>query len=317
MAAAALDGRPLASRGAMSRAIAPVDTRPFDPARHRLDPLMPARRTAVISIDIEPDYNGTATAALARHPEALSLLAGAGVPLTAFVEGRLLEARHPVVDALRASGADIQLHCYDHREAGDTPGTLARGVEAYARTLGAPPSGYRANTFRLSEPLLAALPAMGFQWDSSVLPGFGLGATRGWRLRDGAARIDGALVEFPLSVWRGTGLPLSQSYRNLIGPLAEKALRRLSPLPTLLVYDMHMVDLVRSLTSLAASPLPASVKAVMALCWRGRRDTSFASLADFIGFLKGRGFELTTLSALHARLTGAGWTGEPDAGGAQ
>lgn len=275
----------------------------FDPARHRLEPLEMPGRIAIISFDVEPDYNGASTTALDRYRDALDVLSNAEIPLTAFVEGRLLEQRHEVVTALAASGADIQLHCYDHRMVGgDTVETLAQGVRAYAYALGRRPLGYRANTFRLSEALLTGLIDMGFRWDSSVLPGIGLGGMREWPIADNAvARIDGRLIEFPLATWGGVRLPISQSYRNLIGPWAEAMLRRLTSPPSLLVYNMHMVDLVRSGAALKASPLPASVKTLMSLCWRWRRENSFTSLLNFVSFLRQRNYEFTTLGALYSR----------------
>ncbi|HYE52566.1 MAG TPA: polysaccharide deacetylase family protein [Azospirillaceae bacterium] len=276
----------------------------IDPARHALVPMRVAAPTAVLSIDVEPDYNGTGEAALDRLPELLAVVAELGVPLTAFVEGRVLERRGDLVAALAAAGADVQLHCYDHRKPGDDPADLARGVRAYEAALGRRPEGYRAHTFRLTEDLYAALLAEGFRWDSSVLPGRGLGANAaaGWRAGDWF-RLDGRIAEYPVATFGALGIPFTQSYRLLMPGPAEAMLRAAVRLPRLLVYDMHMVDLVRATGSLAASPLPPLLKAAYRASWRfGRRD-SFGLLRATVADLRRRGYRFAGLSALHRDLS--------------
>lgn len=276
---------------------------PFDPRRHAIVPLPVARPTAVVSIDVEPDYNSTATAALEALPRAVAAFTTLGVPVTAFIEGRLLETSPRIVAMLRDMGADLALHCHDHTQPNDTPESLRQGVAAFHRAVGRPPAGYRANTFRLTEALFDTLKEQGIAWDSSILPGVALGGNRTWTLgQAGGYRIDDAVTEFPLPTWGRLPLPISQSYRNLVGGWAEAVLRRTCTLPPLLVYDMHMVDLVHAPESLRGSPLPPMVKALMGLCWRGGRRDSFDSLAGFIAFLRARGYRFATLSQLHAEL---------------
>lgn len=283
--------------------VLPADPRPLDPARHGVESGSVGAPTAVLSIDVEPDYNGTAHRALDRLPDLLAVVRGLDLPLTAFVEGRLFGTRPDLVRALADAGADVQLHCYDHRRPGDTPDDLARGVAAYRAFFGRGPAGYRAHTFRLGERLYGALLEHGFRWDSSILPGRGLGANPapGWRRGDWF-RLDGRLLEFPVASLRPLGLPYIQSYRLLLPRPLERTLPRLVSLPRLLVYDMHMVDLVRTPASLAESPLPRPLKALYALSWRGGRRDSFDLLADGVAALRARGYGFTTCDALATAL---------------
>ena len=272
---------------------------PLDPRDLSLESFAVARPTALITLDLEPDYGGRGQAGLDRLGELLRHMRSLGAPLTAFVEGRLFAARPELCRALVEAGAEVQLHCYDHTRPGDTPATLAQGVAAYTACMGVAPEGYRANGFRLTRELYAALLDLGFKWDSSILPGIGLGANRAPAFRRGDYfRLDGRLVEFPVATWRGLPLPFTHAYRRLIRPAAEAALRRFCALPRLVVYDMHMVDLVRT-GSLAGSPLPAYLKALYRLSWRAGESDSFASLTDAVEFLRARGYVLTTAGALY------------------
>jgi len=281
---------------------------PLDPAAHGVEAFALRAPTAVISIDVEPDYNGTGEAALDRLPELLVVVRELDVPLTAFVEGRVLERRRDLVEAMAAAGVDVQLHCYDHRKPGDDRADLARGVASYEKALGRRPQGYRAHTFRLTEDLYAGLLAEGFAWDSSILPGRFLGGNPApaWRGGDWF-RLDGRLTELPVATYRGPlaplGLPFTQSYRLLMPAPAEALLRLVSPLPPLLVYDMHMVDLVRATGSLAASPLPGGLKSAYRASWRWGRGDSFGLLRSAVAELRRRGYRFHSAAGLHAELT--------------
>ena len=271
----------------------------LDPRDLSIKAFAVARPTALITLDLEPDYGGGCQAGLDRLGELLHHMRALGAPLTAFVEGRLFAARPELCRALVEAGAEVQLHCYDHTQPGDTPTALAQGVAAYSACMGVAPEGYRAHSFRLTRELYAALLDLGFKWDSSILPGIGLGANPASAFRRGDYfRFDGRLIEIPVAAWRGLPLPFTHAYRRLIRPAAEAALHRSCALPRLVVYDMHMVDLVRT-GSLADSPLPAYLKGLYRLSWRASESDSFASLTDAVEFLRARGYALTTAGALY------------------
>ena len=205
-----------------------------------------------------------------------------------------------------SAGADVQLHCWDHRSWGDGVEDLRRSTEAYRRFLGRAPEGYRAHTYRLTPELVTALMANGFRWDSSILPAMAHGGHTGWRgVRADYFVLGERLVEFPLAVWPTIGIPLTHSYRLLLKPVGEALFRRLVGWPRTVVYDMHMADLVWT-KSLGGSPLPPHVKAMYRYMWGTNRRDSFASLRAFVTDLRRGGYRFTTLGELYREVAPVG-----------
>lgn len=275
----------------------------FDPAFHRVVSRQSPQKIAALTIDVECDYNGGRTDALERLPDLLATVQRAHLPLTAFVEGRLFTERSDLCTRLVEAEADLQLHCYDHREPGDTADSLRRSIDAFEGFTHTRPQGYRANTYRLTEESFEALVAECFAWDSSILPGFGPGNHRGKVFRRGDWFVfDNALVEFPVASWRALGIPFVQSYRQLLGSAAEALFNRITALPDLLVYNMHMVDLVSN-GRIRMSPEPLWLKSAHA--WIRFRQRGFDDVTRLAERLTDQGYEWMTLSHCHERLTGA------------
>ena len=279
----------------------------FNPIDHDVQTRWSSEKIAVLSIDVEHDYNGDRTDALDQLPHLFVAARHAHLPVTAFVEGRLFTERPDLCAHLAEADVDLQLHCYDHRSPGDTADSLRRGLDAFERFTGSRPSGYRAHTYRLTEELFNRLVIEEFAWDSSVLPGLGLGNHRGRMFRRGDWFVlDGALAEFPVASWRALGIPFTHSYRQLLGPTAEALLNRVAVLPNLLVYDMHMVDLVHD-GRLRMSPMPLWLKSAHA--WVRFRQRGFDDVTRLSERLQTQGYEWMTLSDCYERLTGEGrWT---------
>lgn len=269
----------------------------FDESAHRVVARRSPRKIAVLSIDLEYDYGGDRADALDRLPELLAVVKRSGAPLTAFVEGRLFVRRPDLCNLLLEAEADVQLHCWSHKDGPDTAESLRRSAAAFERFTGARPRGYRAATYRLTEEIFQALVTEGFAWDSSILPGIGIGNHSGKAFRKGDFFVlDDALMEFPVSSWRRLGIPFTQSYRQMMGPLAESALLRTLSLPKLLVYDMHMTDLVPD-GRIWGSPLPLWIKGGQALV--RRRKHGLNNLAALLERMRAQGYEWTTLSNCH------------------
>ena len=284
-----------------------MKTTMLDVSAHRILGRSSPNKAAVFSIDVEHDYNGDRTDALDRLPDLLATAHRAELPLTAFVEGRLFTKRPDLCAQLLQAGADVQLHCHDHRDSGDSAESLGCGIAAYKSFVGRRPCGYRAHTYRLTEALLSAVLSERFAWDSSILPGFGLGNHRHPAFRrDSVLRnsdyfvIDDALIEFPVASWRALGIPFTHSYRQLMGGFVESLLDRALALPRLLVYDMHMVDLVPD-GLIGQSPLPLWLKGGHTLV--RSRQRGFDDLIGLAKRLRKLGYELTTLSRYNEELT--------------
>ena len=274
--------------------------RAFDESAHRVLARCSPKKIAVLSIDVEYDYGGDQAEALDRLPDLLAVVQQAGAPLTAFVEGRLFSKRPDLCARLIEADADLQLHCWSHKDFWETAASLRRSAQAFEGFVGVRPQGYRAATYRLTEEIFQALVTEGFAWDSSILPGVGVGnhASKAFRKGDWFV-LDDVLTEFPVSSWRRLGIPFTQSYRQLLGPFVESALFRAASLPTLLVYDMHMTDLVPD-GRIWESPLPLWLKGAQALV--RRRKHGLNNLAALIERLRGWGYEWTTLSNCYAGL---------------
>ena len=116
-----------------------MDRAVFDPRNHEVRAGWSCEKLAVLSIDVEHDYDGNRTDALDRLPDLLAAVRRFRLPLTAFVEGRLFTRRPDLCAGLAEAGADLHLHCWDHRGCGDTAGSLGRGADAFERFTGVRP----------------------------------------------------------------------------------------------------------------------------------------------------------------------------------
>ena len=289
-------------KGAGGRLPEPVTTNGFDPKAHEVEIRRSPCKIAVLSIDVEYDYNGDGSEALDRLPDLLAAVGRTGVPLTAFVEGRLFVERPDLCARLAEAEADLHLHCYDHRRSGDTARSLGAGIDAFESFVGTRPPGYRAKNYRLTEEMFQALVAEGFAWDSSILPGIGRNGLSGRTFRQGDWFVfDGALAELPVASWRPLGIPFTHSWRRALGSFAEWLIERTASLPDLLVYDMHMVDLVQD-GRLGKSPEPLWLKGAHA--WARWGQKGFEDLPVLAERLRREGYRWTTMTQCHELLTG-------------
>lgn len=275
----------------------------LDPSRTTVEARRLDRPVALLSIDLETDYGSGLDEALSRTDRLLDVLANLDVPLTAFVEGQFFERRRPLCRMLSAAGVDIQLHCYDHSEPGDTPASLRRGASALADFCGRPAAGYRAHTYRLTHELYETLLELDFRWDSSLMRGVGQGRNRHRAFREGDYFIlGGSLFEFPIGTWRGTSLPLNHPYRMLLKTPVEVALWKVSGPVALAAYNMHMTDLVRCASLLQSPTNDWRRTALRRYMWMAEGPDTFDALRAFVRRLRGSGYEFLMTHALYERL---------------
>ena len=275
---------------------------PLDPARTTVEARSIDQATALVSIDLETDYGSGLDEALSQTGRLLDLLARLGVPLTAFVEGQFFERRRPLCRLLLEAGVDVQLHCYDHAEPGDSPATLRRGALAFEDCCGRAPEGYRAHTYQLTHELYETLLERGFKWDSSLMRGLGQGRNAHAAFQHGDYFVlGGRLLEFPIARWRGLPLPLNHAYRLLLRTPAEHALWALSGPERLLTFNVHMTDLVRC-GSLVRSPITGLPRVLFRYMWAGRGGDTFGSLESFLTRVRQGGWVFSSTQALYGRL---------------
>jgi len=225
------------------------------------------------------------------------------VSLTAFVEGQLFRRSRETWQMLADRHVDVQLHVYDHATDGDTPESLRRSVDAYGDALGRRPDGYRAHSCRLTPTLLAALVALGFKWDASVMRGYGLGHNGDEAFRTGDYFVLGdGFIEFPIGVWRWAHLPLNHPYTMLAGRAAGRVLQSLcGPSGSLVGYNVHMTDLER-VPALDAAPYGALFRTLQRWMWVGQGPTSYDHYRRMCAYLASRGHVFLTATALYGEV---------------
>lgn len=274
----------------------------LSPAGLRVDRRDLASRVALFSLDAETDFGTGRTEALDKIDRFADFMEESRVPWTAFVQGQFFESRRPLCRSLESRGVDLQLHCYDHGDPGDTPQTLARSAAAYADCLGRRPDGYRAHTYRLTRELYDALRAEGFRWDSSLMRAFAQGGNRAPGFLGGDYLVlDGDFLEFPIGTWNGIPVPFNHTHLLLARKPGAECLKRLLGPTRLVVYNSHMTDLVRS-GSLAYAKRRRSVRLLYGYLWAGRGADTFAVFRGVIEDLRARGYAFKTTDGLSREL---------------
>lgn len=277
----------------------------LDPGRVGVDARTLDEPVATVSIDIETDYGTGKVEALSQLDRFLALVAELEVPLTAFVEGQFFVNRTDVCRLLLDHGADVQLHCYNHCDPGDTPESLRRGIAAYADFCGRRPAGYRAHTYRLTEALFDTLLAEGFLWDSSVQRAVAQGRNTHPDFHSGDYFVlAGRLYEFPIGRWRRLPLAYNHSYRLLLKTPVEAVLRAVFGVERLVAYNTHMTDMVRN-GSLESARRSAAARLAHRYLWAMHGDDTFASFRSAVSYLRREGYRFESTDGLYRRLAGA------------
>jgi hypothetical protein len=257
---------------------------------------------ALFSLDTETDFGTGRTEALDQIDRFADLMGELDVPWTAFVEGRFFEDRPALCRGLEARGVDLQVHCHDHADPGDTPESLVRSVAAYADCLGRRPAGYRAHTYRLTRPLYDTLVAEGFAWDSSLMRAFAQGSNRHPGFRAGDYLVfDKQFFEFPVGTWNGMPIPFNHTHVLLAKRLGETTLRALFGPSRLATYNLHMTDLVRC-RSLAHAQRTPIVRSLYRYMWSLQGADTFRVVRRIVGDLRRRHYEFQTTNGLYRKL---------------
>lgn len=211
--------------------------------------------TAHFTLDLEHDYAGVAPYeaydAAHRGPqmkELADLVREYDIRLTVFATGKILEGQPRLVEFFAELGAEFELHSYSHELFPSDPAReVEKGLEAYVRTFGHTPRGYRSPGGVVSPTLFEVLETNGFAYDSSVVPSFRPGFYSNLSAPQVPYAIrDGSLVEVPMSVVPRVRLLMAASYVRLLGLGPYKVLLSSFGLPNPLVFLFHLVDLIPS-----------------------------------------------------------------------
>ncbi|MDR6950980.1 peptidoglycan/xylan/chitin deacetylase (PgdA/CDA1 family) [Ancylobacter sp. 3268] len=211
-------------------------------------------------------------------PRLADMFARAGVPLTAFVPGWVIETYPAAIETLLKAGAEIGHHGHFHewpskQTRDDELATLRRGSEAIERFCGAKPKGYRAPYYGLSRATFDLLIEEGFSYDSSLFAD------------DVPILLDngrGRLIELPV--------PASvDDYNQYVSARAFDYLMKISPPSQALAVFREEFDAFREFGGLfvpvwhpAVSGRPAQALAIRSLIehMQAKGDVWFATLAQ-------------------------------------
>jgi hypothetical protein len=268
----------------------------------------PERGTIGLTVDVEADGGGFPESGRTFEsfrilPRLIEALGERGVPLTAFVEGEILERRPELIDPLIAYGAVVESHAWDHSAvAADLPARIAnleRGLEAYRGRLGVPAAGFRAPYGIIGAEEIARLSRAGVRYDASVFPCFFPGRFNNFSTPRTPYRHAGTdLPELPFGALGGSRFPLGLSFVQLIGWHAFRALFTLSPKPPCFIFNFHLHDLWRG-----DWPFRSDVPASLRLGYRATlRGDPFGVLMRFLDFGIRQGYGFDTTRAWLSRL---------------
>ena len=181
--------------------------------------------------------------------EFVDLIDDLDVPLSVFVVGRTLEKYPEEIDRLfDRLDCEFHLHSYQHDTSKDYDfrEEVLQGKEAFRNHFGTDPIGYRAPQGNITDEEIRILEELGFEFDSSVFPSYRPGIYNNLSAPLAPYKPEGSsLMEIPLGVFPGIRVPTSQSYFKLVGrPLSWYL--SISPLPDVLVYNLHLQDLYRT-----------------------------------------------------------------------
>ncbi|MFC6733709.1 polysaccharide deacetylase family protein [Haladaptatus sp. DYSN1] len=266
----------------------------------------PVEKTVYLTLDLECDY-GTAldenvygatdaTADLAR------LLDRHGVPLTCFLQTELLAETPDAVWALSDAVQPVEFHAHSHthprRDRADVPTEVRASVEAIRDTFETEPLGFRFPDGAAHEEDYRALAAEGVAFDASLFPSVRPGRFNNLGEPLYPFRHDPTgVVELPFTVYAPhLRVPVALSYLKLLGWPFEQLVTRAPP--SVIVFDMHMHDLV---APPAFGALPRRYQAIYA---RNKHD-GFATLDRFIETLLERGYRFDVMTSLYHTVTDA------------
>jgi peptidoglycan/xylan/chitin deacetylase (PgdA/CDA1 family) len=203
------------------------------------------------------------------------------IPLTLFAVGSDLSrpASAAKLRAAREAGCEIGNHTLDHRYdfvrlgRDEIRRQIHEGSRAIERATGAPPAGFRAPGYTITDEVFSVLEELGTLYDSSVFPcppywaakvaALGLIALRGrtsrsivdtpavltaptrpYRIGRPYWRRGEGLVELPVQVTRGPRLPFFGTSVTLGGPRLARYLARACAGEPLVNLELHGIDVL-------------------------------------------------------------------------
>jgi peptidoglycan/xylan/chitin deacetylase (PgdA/CDA1 family) len=307
--------------------------------RHARAPL------CAVSVDLDeiPNYFGIHGLAEPEGPAStlvydvaidrlLALASEMAIPLTLFAIGSDLSRSEAAAKlrAARAVGCEIANHTLDHRYdlvrlgRAEIRRQVHEGSLAIERATGAPPVGFRAPGYTITDEVFSVLEELGVLYDSSVFPcppywaakvaALGLIALRGrtsrsivdtpavliaptrpYRIGRPYWRRGRGLVELPVQVTRGMRLPFFGTSVTAGGPRVARRLARACAGEPLVNLELHGIDVLDATDGLEAlRPHQPDV--------RVPRERKVAALRAALEELRSAGYTFVTLESAARQL---------------
>jgi len=256
---------------------------------------------AIVTLDLEPDFDGLIPEAYRAWDERiigkfLSTLKHFHVPLTVFVVGKSLPAKPAIVNQLKDWGAEFHLHSHIQKSVrADTFPEIDADLKAFTAFFGVRPAGYRAPEGRITLSGWRHLVRLGFRFDASVFPSFWPALNYLAYPRTPFRLLNGKLIEIPFATVSPARFIFALSWVKLLGWRWYRWLIALFGLPRVVVFNLHLHDLV-NLPSQRQLPL------FWRLVYSPRQPEGIRLLPNILSELQEKGYVFITMNGLVRRI---------------
>lgn len=270
-------------------------------------------RAVAVTVDVETDWGGrlrpgpTSVQGIEQGlPRMLAILNNAGVRATFFICGEVTSYLRDIMRDVVAQGHEIASHSVRHRNlaivsSDELREEVVRSKLALEDEFGVAIRGFRAPQGRVQPTLFALLAESGYLYDSSRIGKFFPGR---YRYRGVATphMLPEGIVEIPVSVLPGIGVPMGLLWLNLLAAGGWAWSMRHPSLPDVVVLYSHPFDVLEQKEpSLASWPLR--------LWYMARERRALQTFADFVHYWLSRGGRFVTLGEVASALINRGEAG--------
>ncbi len=261
------------------------------------------RKIACLTLDFELDY-GDRTGdfnILKDNIDDISRLADAfrefETPVSAFARTDIFETYPEALDAAKNIASDFHTHSHTHNTVDfNSHLEFSQMKEAFHKTFGYYPIGYRAPQGVLYEGDVERLRQEGFLFSSSVFPSYRPGKFNNMKVPLSPFIYENGLLEIPIAAVPGIRYTISSSYMKLLGYSMNKLIWDFFGLPNILLVDMHLHDFIVNPKSFSKLPVPIQV------AYSINKTKGILYISKFIKHLKKLGYQFFTVTDLYESL---------------
>lgn len=261
------------------------------------------RRKIFLTLDLEKDY-GTALNkdffyALGNSEELITFLKKNDIPLTVFIQTKILEKKL-LPDCFLSKNIQIEfcVHSYSHeiRNQISFVQEIKKSTSIFQDYFDVSPKGYRAPDGVIYRSDLELLKKYGYDYDSSIFPTWRPGRFNNLRTSKKPFILRNAIFEIPFSIYNlGLPIPITLSYLKILGnPFLKLCLN--GKLPENIIFDFHLHDLTPPIKSYQNLPI------FYKLIYKRNFLEGFKIFKKFVLFHKTKGTIFETLNHYYNEL---------------